>query len=103
MSEQKEIQLNLGCGDQRFAGFISFDYLSRPERQIYRAVPTYADFYFQTDRVRLLFHSPFRWLNWLMKGLQWLVNRRPSWQLFYEVHLSSLVPCYAVEYILRRD
>ena len=88
---------------RRFFGLASFDYFARPEKQIYRAVPTYTDINFQTDRVRLLFHSPFRWANWFMKGLQWLVNQRPSWQLFFEYHLSSLVPCYAVEYILRRE
>ena len=88
---------------RRFFGLASFDYFARPEGQVYRAVPTYTDMYFQTDRVRLLFHSPFKWLNWLMKGFQWLVNQRPSWQLFYEYHLSSFVPCYAVEYSLRRE
>ncbi len=88
---------------RRFFGLVTFDYFARSENQVYRAVPTYADIYFLTEQVRLLFQSPFRWLNWLMKGFQWLINRRVSWQLFYEYHLSAFVPCYAIEYTLRRE
>jgi predicted SAM-dependent methyltransferase len=87
---------------RRFFGLTTFDYFARPENQVYRAVPTYNDICFQTEQVRLLFQSPFRWLNWPMKGFQWLINRRISWQLFYEYHLSTFVPCYAIEYTLRR-
>lgn len=88
---------------RRFFGLATFDYFARPGEHVFRAVPVYTNIFFQTERVRLLFQSPFRWLNWLMKGFQWLVNKRPSWQLFYEYHLSSFVPCYAIEYSLRRE
>ena len=60
---------------------------------MYRHVPVYSVLRFRTVRVRLIFKSPFRWLNWLMKEFQWLVNRREGYQLFYEYRLLCLVPC----------
>lgn len=87
---------------RRFFGLASFDYFAEPEWQKYRRVPTYSDIRFQTVSVRLLFKSPFKTLNWLMKAGQWLVNRTVTGQLFFEYHLSALVPCYALEYILRK-
>ncbi|MFO7540905.1 MAG: methyltransferase domain-containing protein [Chloroflexota bacterium] len=86
---------------RRFFGLASFDYFAETGQQVYRHVPTYSDIRFETVSVRLLFKSPFRLLNWLMKAWQWLVNRTVTGQLFFEYHLSALVPCYALEYILR--
>jgi predicted SAM-dependent methyltransferase len=87
---------------RRFFGLATFDYFADPQDQIYRRVPVYAGLRFQAVSVRLIFESPFRWLKCLLKGFQWLVNRRVGLQLFYEYHLSALVPCYAIEYVLRR-
>lgn len=87
---------------QRFFGLATFDYFSNPDKQIYRKVPTYIALHFEVTNIRLLFDSPFRPLRWLLKGLQWVVNRGASLQLFYEFHLSPLIPCYAIEYHLIR-
>jgi SAM-dependent methyltransferase len=86
---------------RRWFGLATFDYFADPQDQIYRRVPVYTTLRFQTVLVRLIFKSPFRLLNWLMKGFQWLFNRRAGLQLFYECHLAPLVPCYAIEYVLR--
>ena len=50
--------------------------------------------------VRLIFLSPFRPVNWLMRGVQWIVNYQAALQVFYEYRVPSLIPCYAVEYRL---
>jgi predicted SAM-dependent methyltransferase len=86
---------------RRFFGLATFDYFAGKNQQKYRHVPVYSTLRFHTQTVRLLFYSPFRSLNWVMKGLQWLINRSAKTQLFYEFHLSSLFPCYAIEYTLR--
>jgi SAM-dependent methyltransferase len=86
---------------RRFFGLATFDYFAEPEDQTYRKVPVYTEIRFQVVSTRLIFWSPFRLLHWLMNGFQWFVNRGAAPQLFYEYHLSSLVPCYAIEYVLR--
>lgn len=86
----------------RFFGLASFDYFSDPDRQLYRHVPTYSDIRLQTLSVRLLFKSPFRLLHWSLKAAQWLINRTRTGQLFYEFHLSALLPCYALEFRLQK-
>lgn len=86
---------------RRFLGLATFDYFAEPEDQTYRKVPVYTEIRFQPVSTRLIFWSPFRPLYWLMKSFQWLVNRGTGLQLLYEYHLSSLVPCYAIEYVLR--
>jgi hypothetical protein len=51
--------------------------------------------------VRLLFVSPSRLLHPLfMKAIQFIINRHRMLQLLYELHLSSFVPCSAIEYRL---
>ena len=86
---------------RRFFGLATFDYFADVPDQIYRRVPVYTSLRFQTAGVRLIFKSPFGCLTWLMKGFQWIVNRSVPLQLLYEFHLSSFVPCYAIEYVLR--
>lgn len=86
----------------RFFGLATFDYFSPSDKQIYRRVPRYSSVTFQTRQVRLIFHSPFRLLNGIMKLFQWLINKRVSWQLFFEYHLSKMIPCYAIEYYLEK-
>jgi len=86
---------------RHFFGLTTFDYFADPQDQIYRKVPVYTALRFQAISVRLIFKSPFRWLKWFMKGFQWLVNRRVELQLLYEYHFSTLMPCYAIEYVLR--
>jgi hypothetical protein len=86
---------------RRFFGLATFDYFADREDQTYRKVPVYTEIRFQAVSTRLIFWSPFRPVNWLIKSFQWLVNRGVGLQLFYEYHLSSLVPCYAIEYVVR--
>lgn len=87
---------------RRFFGLASFDYFSEPGQQRYRHVPVYSDIRFETVSVRLLFQSPFKVLHWLMKAGQWLINKTTTAQLFFEYHLSVFLPCYALEYVLRK-
>lgn len=86
---------------RRFFALGSFDYFAEPGHQYVRAVPVYSNVRLRTEKVRLIFRSPFRGLNWLMKGYQLLFNASPKWQLFYEFHLAGIIPCYAIEYNLR--
>lgn len=87
---------------RRFFGLATFDYFANADEQIYRSAPTYSDIRFQTLSVRLLFKSPFFLFHWLLKGVQWIINRHPRWQLFFEYHLAGVIPCYAVEYRLQK-
>jgi len=87
---------------QHTFGLVTLDYFIPPSAQVFRKVPAYQSLKFQITGVRLLFESPFGWLRWMMKGFQWLVNRRKDWLLFYEYHLSGVVPCYAIEFVLCR-
>ena len=87
---------------RRFFGLASFDYFAESEDQVYRHVPTYSDIRLRTLSVRLLFKSPFRLLHWPMKAMQWLINRTRTGQMFYEFHLSALIPCYALEFRLQK-
>lgn len=87
---------------RQFFGLATFDYFAAPGQQIYRRVPTYSAVRWQTVSVRLLFKSPFAVMHWLLKGVQWLVNRRSRWQMFFEYHLAGIIPCYAIEYQLRK-
>ena len=85
---------------KRFFGLASFDYFAVPEDQKYKHVHPYSTIRFQKMQVRLLFNSPFRLFHIIMKAFQWLINRSNQFQLFYEYHLSSLIPCYAIEFVL---
>lgn len=87
---------------KRFFGLYTFDYFSSPIDQLFRSVPTYSIVRFQTLEVKLLFNSPFRFLHWLMKAFQWVINLGKGCQLFYEFHVSGFIPCYALEYRLRK-
>ena len=88
---------------RRFFGLATLDYFLSPQEQVYRRVPVYERLDFRVVGVRLIFLSPFRPISWLMRGLQWIVNYRVPLQVFYEYHVSSLIPCYAVEYRLHRE
>jgi len=85
---------------RRWFGLVTFEYFVDSQDQVYRRVPVYSTPRFRTSHIRLIFGSPFSLLRWLMKGFQWLINRRVGLPLFNEYHLSSLVPCYAIEYAL---
>lgn len=87
---------------RRFFGLVSFDYFTEPALQRYRHVPVYSEVRFQTVKVRLLFKSPFWLLDRAIKIVQWLVNRTVTGQIFFEYHLASIFPCYALEYVLRK-
>jgi ubiquinone/menaquinone biosynthesis C-methylase UbiE len=86
---------------RRWFGLSTFDYFADVQDQMYRRVPVYSTVRFQAASLRLIFKSPFRLITWLLKGLQWVINRRRGLQLFYEAHLAHLVPCYAIEVVLR--
>jgi SAM-dependent methyltransferase len=88
---------------KRFFGLATFDYFVRSQDQKYRHVPVYKQLKFHIVNVRLIFKSPFRMLNWLDKGIQLWVNRSVGMQLFYEYYLSSLIPCYAIEFLLQMN
>ena len=87
---------------KRFFGLASFDYFAVPEDQIFRSVYPYSTIRFKAVQVRLLFTSPFCLFHIIMKAFQWFINRSNILQLLYEFHLSSLIPCYAIEYILEK-
>jgi SAM-dependent methyltransferase len=88
---------------RRFSGLVTFDYFANPPQQRFRSVPVYTNLRLKTVSVRLLFQSPFKWLNWLLKACQLIVNINPRTQLFYEYHLSSFIACYALEYKLQNS
>lgn len=87
---------------RRFFGLASFDYFAAAQHQLFRPVPQYSKIRLKTKTVRLLFDSPFPWMRSLLKAVQLVVNRSRTFQLFYEVHLSHVIPCYAVEYVLQK-
>ena len=88
---------------KRFFGLATFDYFAAPETiQRYRTVPVYSDLSLETVSVRLLFKSPFERITKLLKPFQFVINRSRKLQIFYEFHLATIFPCYAIEYHLRK-
>jgi predicted SAM-dependent methyltransferase len=87
----------------RFFGLATFDYFLSPNKQMYRRVPVYTELQFEVINVRLLFESPFKLIRWLMKAFQWAINQNTDLQFFYEFHMSHLIPCYAIEFNLKRS
>ena len=86
----------------RFFGLATFDYFINPSKQIYCRVPVYIELQYEVNNVRLLFESPFRLIRWIMKVFQLAINQNIGLQTFYEFHISHLIPCYAIEFILKR-
>ena len=86
----------------RFFGLATFDYFIKSSKQIYRRVPVYTELQYEVNNVCLLFESPFSLLRWIMKAFQWAINQNVGLQTFYEFHISHLIPCYAIEFILKR-
>lgn len=85
---------------RRLFGLRTFDYFSPKGQYRFNKLPHYSEIYFLTKEVRLLFFSPFPLLRFFMKAFQLIVNSNKSFQVLYEFHLSSVVPCYAIEYQL---
>jgi predicted SAM-dependent methyltransferase len=86
----------------RFFGLATFDYFINTSKQTYRRVPVYTELQYEVNSVRLLFESPFSLLRRIMKVFQWAINQNVGLQTFYEFHISHLIPCYAIEFILKR-
>lgn len=87
----------------RFFGLATFDYFINPSKQIYRRVPDYTELGYEVITVRLLFESPFKLIRWAMKAFQWVINQNTNLQIFYEFHMSHLIPCYAIEFVLKKS
>jgi ubiquinone/menaquinone biosynthesis C-methylase UbiE len=88
-----------------FYGLYTFAYWaqSSPFR---RRVPQYIDpLPLDLVSARHVFKSsrPFYVRHGLKKATSWWVNLSPWTQEFYEEHLCWLMPCYEVEFVLRRS
>jgi len=84
-------------------GLYSFSYLSADD-VLWRKVPRYIDTPFDLISVKLVFKapSPFYIARLLSHVTQTLVNVSDLTKEWYERRLSFLLPCYEVEYVIRR-
>ncbi len=88
---------------RHFFGLYSFSYLAT-DRLLKRGVPSYqTDLRFELRSIKLIFRSPFRVRHVLKAWLGVLVNSTTWLQEFYEENLCHLLPCYEIEYTLRRQ
>ena len=86
-------------------GLYTFSYFS--ETKLFkRTVPSYMNqFYFETYKIKLGFKSPRPFYGrWFFKRLVgWFFNLSSYTMELYEENLCYLIPCYEVEFWLRRN
>lgn len=87
---------------KRFFGLYTFYYFSDEQKELHRKVPSY---YFEkkfvVEHVTLRFNSPFRFWNFILKAVSWIVNRSRRSQEIYEACFCYMFPCYGIEVVLR--
>jgi SAM-dependent methyltransferase len=89
---------------KRFFGLYSFYYFVDPDKQLKRKVPVfYTDIRLEIISIRLSFKTPFWISRHLKKMFGLLVNSCRCMKEFYELHLSSLIPCDGIEIVLTRS
>lgn len=82
----------------RHFGLYSFEYFSPEQNRYFRKVPSfYQDFGFSTEKVRLVFTSPWEVRRKLKNILQKIFNSTPRMQELYEENFCYLFPCYGIE------
>jgi SAM-dependent methyltransferase len=88
---------------KRFFGLYSFYYFVDPDKQLKRKVPVfYTDIRLEVISIKLSFKTPFWISRHLKKMFGLLVNSCRGMKEFYELHLSSLIPCDGIEIVLKR-
>ena len=88
---------------KRFFGLYSFYYFVDPSRQLKRKVPVfYTDIRLEILLLKLSFKSPFWFSKRVRKLFGLVVNSSVFMKEFYELHLSSLIPCDGVEVVITR-
>lgn len=86
----------------KFFGFYTFYYFSDRQEELRRPVPSfYFSRKFVVEHIRLRFISPFRSINLLYRGVEWLVNLSRRTQELYEHSFCYWIPCYGIEATLR--
>ena len=88
---------------KRFFGLYSFYYFVKPEKQLRRKVPIfYSDIRLDICSLKLVFKTPF-WISRRLRKLFGLVvNCCPWMQEFYELHLSSIIPCDGIDIVFQK-
>jgi ubiquinone/menaquinone biosynthesis C-methylase UbiE len=89
---------------RRSFGLYSLSYVVGGDR-FKRTVPTYGvSLPFEIETIRLSFKSPrpFYGRYAIKRAIGLVVNSSPAMQEFYEENLCWLVPCYEIQYVLRR-
>ncbi len=85
----------------RHFGLYSFEYFASEQHLFHRKVPSfYQNYGFSTEKVFLIFTSPWKRRHRLKRLLQKVFNRTPWMQEFYEENLCYLFPCYGIEAVL---
>jgi SAM-dependent methyltransferase len=88
---------------KRFFGLYSFYYFVDPDMQLKRKVPVfYTNIRLEIVSIKLSFKTPFWISRHLKKMFGLLVNSCRSMKEFYELHLSSLIPCDGIEIVIKR-
>jgi len=88
----------------RFFGLYSFEYFSKSQTSYKRKVPDfYHQFSFHTEKLTLVFNSPWRTRKIIKKFAQKIFNINNKWQEFYEENLCYLIPCYGIQAILKPE
>ncbi len=89
---------------RRFFGLYSFEYFSGSQSRYKRKVPSfYHEYGFVTERLRLVFTSPWRTRKLLKRTAQRIFNLNGWLQEFYEENLCYMIPCSGIEAVLRPE
>lgn len=83
-------------------GLYSFSYFTN-HQSFRRKVPGfYYDFNFKINKIRIVFYSPFTWINIFRKAFTIVFNSSWFMQEFYEGSLSSLISAHEIEFELEK-
>jgi ubiquinone/menaquinone biosynthesis C-methylase UbiE len=83
-------------------GLYSFSYFTK-QQPFRRKVPGfYSQVNFKINKVRIIFYSPFKWINIFRKGFTVVFNSSRFMQEFYEGSLTSLISAHEIEFELEK-
>lgn len=89
---------------KRFFGLYSFEYFSGSQKRFYRKVPSfYHDYGFVTEKIRLVFTSPWKGRKLFKRFFGTVFNINAGMQEFYEENLCYIIPCYGIQAELRPE
>lgn len=88
---------------RRFFGLYSFSYFTKVQNFSRRVPAFYNDIDFRVRRIKLVFWSPFRWLNVFRRVYTWVFNAHPFMQEMYEGSFSDFFAVHEIQFTLEKQ